>query len=159
MKKIRIYPTPSSQYSKLRKFVNTLFASTLHGHSRKTLILITYALIEVRRAILSELAREIPIPIHFKHRLRRLWRFCAKTSFDYQTPCQVLTNWVLTSLKDRQYLEIILDWTQIFPKQNQEYLPPLQTIIGYYNYSRGRVASHHMRSYPDSSGETASNKN
>jgi|GEM_PF-4011203 hypothetical protein len=137
MKKIRIYPTPSSQYSKLRKFVNTLFASTLHGHSRKTLILITYALIEVRRAILSELAREIPIPIHFKHRLRRLWRFCAKTSFDYQTPCQVLTNWVLTSLKDRQYLEIILDWTQIFPKQNQEYLPPLQTIIGYYNYSRG----------------------
>jgi len=113
MNKFRICPTPSFQYNKLRKFVNSLLANTLHGHSLKTLILIAQAFLEVRRAILSELAREIPLPIHFKHRLRRLWRFCAKTAFDYQAPCQRLITWVLSSLKDRPYLEIILDWTQI----------------------------------------------
>jgi hypothetical protein len=113
MNKFRICPTPSFQYNRLRKFVNTLFTGTLHGHSRKTLIMLTQALIEVRRAVLSELAREIPLCIHFKYRLRRIWRFLAKTTFDYQTPCQALVVWTLTALKDREYLEIILDWTQI----------------------------------------------
>ena len=113
MNKLRIYPSPPYQFNQLKKFVNMLLADKLHGHSRKTLIIITQALLNVKRAVLSELAREIALPIVFKHRLRRVWRFLAKTTFDYQIPCQGLIVWTLTALKDRQYLEIILDWTQI----------------------------------------------
>jgi hypothetical protein len=75
--------------------------------------MMTYALLEVKRAVLSELAREIVLPIKFNHRLRRIWRFLTKTTFDYQTSCQALLVWVVSGLKDRKYLEIILDWTQI----------------------------------------------
>lgn len=113
MKKLRIYPTPPYQFNRLSKFVNTLLTDKLHGHSRKTLIIITQALLDVKRAVLSELAREIALPIKFKYRLQRVWRFFAKTAFDYQIPCQALIVWTLTALKDRKYLEIILDWTQI----------------------------------------------
>jgi hypothetical protein len=90
-----------------------LVADKLHSHSRKTLVIITQALLDVKRAVLSELAREIALPIKFKYRLQRIWRFVTKTKFDYQTPCQALIVWTLTALKDRKYLEITLDWTQI----------------------------------------------
>ena len=113
MNKFRICPTPPYQFNRLKRFVSILVANKLHGHSRKTLIIITQALLDVKRAVLSELAREIALPIAFKHRLRRIWRFLAKTTFDYQIPCQALIVWTLTSLKDRKYLEIVLDWTQI----------------------------------------------
>lgn len=113
MKHIRICPTPPYQFNRLKRFINMLLTDKLHGHSRKTLIIITQALLDVKRAVLSELAREIALPIAFKHRLRRLWRFLAKTTFDYQIPCQALIVWTLSALKDRSYLEIIIDWTQI----------------------------------------------
>ncbi len=114
-KKIRISLTPSAhqQYNRLKRFVNGLWRGKLHGHARKNLVMISYALLEVRRAVLSELAREIVLPIKFNHRLRRIWRFLTKTNFDYQVVSQALLVWVLTALKDRKYLEIILDWTQI----------------------------------------------
>ncbi len=90
-----------------------MFVKKLHGHTIKTLTIITQALIEVKRPILSELAREIPSPIKFTHRLRRIWHFLAKTKFDYQKACAPLIIWTLTSLKDRPWLEIMVDWTKI----------------------------------------------
>ncbi len=113
MNKLRIYPSPPYQFNCLKKFINNLLTAKLHGHSRKTLVIITHALLNVKRAVLSELAREMVLPITFKHRLRRIWRFLAKTTFDYQTSSQALCSWILNNLKDRKYLEIILDWTQI----------------------------------------------
>lgn len=115
-KRLRIYPTPSSpwdQYSSLRKFVNRLWHNRLHGHARKNLTMLSYALLVVKRAVLSELTREIAVPIKFNHRLRRIWRFLTKTTIDYQVASQALLVWVLAALKDRKYLEIVLDWTQI----------------------------------------------
>ena len=41
----------------------------------------------------------------------------------------------------RGFLPVVLCFgkytTQIFSKRSQEYLPPLQAIVEYYNYSRG----------------------
>jgi len=113
MQKLKIGLTPPYPLRKLRKFINTLFVKKLHGHTVKTLAIIAQALIEVKRPILSELAREIPSPIKFTHRLRRLWRFLAKSRFDYQKACVPLIIWTLTSLKDRKWLEIMIDWTKI----------------------------------------------
>jgi len=113
MRKLRIYLTPSNHNEKLNKFIKNLMANKLHGHSLKNLVIITQALFEVKRPILSELAREIPWEMKFNNRLRRIWRFFAKSKFHYQTACHPLLIWVLTSLKERKWLEIMCDWTKI----------------------------------------------
>lgn len=113
MKKIRIYLTPPDQIKQLNKFIKDLMANKLHGHSLKNLIIIAQALFEVKRPILSELAREIPWLMNFNNRLRRIWRFLAKSKFHYQTAAHPLLVWILTSLKDRKWLEIMCGWTKI----------------------------------------------
>jgi len=113
MNRVRICLTPHHHYTGLGKFINTLFAGVLHGHTRKTLLLMTRALLEVKRMVLSELARELPVPIRFNSRLRRLWRFGARTVFDYRAPAAALAVWLLTAVRDRRYLAIIIDWTKI----------------------------------------------
>ncbi len=90
MKKMRIYLTPSNHTKQLNKFITNLMAETLHGHSLKNLIIIAQSLFEVKRPILSELAREIPWLMKFNNRLRRIWRFLAKSKFHYQIACHPL---------------------------------------------------------------------
>ncbi|MEO0128197.1 MAG: hypothetical protein ABIL44_10685, partial [candidate division WOR-3 bacterium] len=111
MKKIRIYLTPPDNLKQLSIFINDLMSNTLYKHQLTNLIAIAQALFELKRPVLSELAREIPWMMKFNNRLRRIWRFLAKSKFNYQIACHPLCVWILSSLKDRKYLEIMCDWT------------------------------------------------
>ncbi|MCX7996058.1 MAG: transposase [candidate division WOR-3 bacterium] len=113
MKKIRIYLTPPTHLKQLIVFIKNLMSNTLYKHQLTNLTSIAQALLEVKRPILSELAREIPWGMKFNNRLRRIWRFLAKSQFNYQSACHPLLTWILTALKDRKWLEIMCDWTKI----------------------------------------------
>lgn len=98
--------------SSLRNFMEILLAP-MHKSPLKTLQLITTTFLDVRKPILCELARQMPIIKDFKYILKRLWRFFSKSKFTITNAYAGIIPYFLDWLKDRKYLEILIDWTKV----------------------------------------------
>jgi len=96
----------------LKNFMNTLLAP-MHKSPLKTLHLITVTFLDVRKPILCELARQIPLLMEFKYSLKRLWRFFSKSRWTLEEAYFGIIPYFLEWLKSREYLEILMDWTKI----------------------------------------------
>ena len=92
--------------------MNILLAP-MHKSPRKTMQLITTTFLDVRKPILCELARQIPLLVEFKYSLKRLWRFFSKSKFTLEDAYAGIIPYFLEWLKSRKYLEILIDWTKV----------------------------------------------
>jgi len=103
----------SFNYSRaLKKFMNTLL-KPMHKSPLKTLHLITTTFLDIKKPILCELARQLPISASYKYHLKRLWRFFSKSKFTLLDAYAGIIPYFLDWLKSRKYLEIIIDWTKV----------------------------------------------
>jgi hypothetical protein len=112
METIRPLFRPLTPARSIRRLVDRLLPG-LHQSPRKTISLIAGTAMEVKRAVLSEWARELPVPTKFKHRLRRLWRFFARSRFEVTPLCSTITYWLVAALNGRAWIEVIMDWTKV----------------------------------------------
>ncbi|MEO0142977.1 MAG: hypothetical protein ABIL15_06470 [candidate division WOR-3 bacterium] len=103
-KTIKIFYKTHNHIHQLKNFMNILL-SPLHKSSLKTLQLITTTFIDIRKPILCELARQLPVTVKFKTNLNRLWRFFGKSKFTLNDAYAGIIPYFLEWLKRRQYLE------------------------------------------------------
>lgn len=70
-------------------------------------------MIKSRSALMSEIAREIPVASKYKHRLKRLWRFVSnprvKTGYLQSLWCK----WAVNTFMPGKYVTVALDWTEL----------------------------------------------
>lgn len=111
-KSIKIFYKTHNHILQLKNFMNILL-SPLHKNPLKTLQLLTATFVDIRKPVLCELARQLPVPVKFKTNLNRLWRFFAKSKFTLEDAYAGIIPYFLEWLKSRKYLEILIDWTKV----------------------------------------------
>jgi Transposase DDE domain len=97
-----------------------------------TLSQVVTGLLVCRCLILAEIARCFETAVAFPHNLKRVFRFVSNERLTAQASKEVVASRLLRQLhhrlkvKPRQYLEVILDWTSVWPYQVLSALVPLE---------------------------------
>lgn len=96
-----------------------------------TLSHIVCSMVVCRSLCLAELARCLQSTTDFRHNLKRVWRYVSNDRINNRNAKEVVARRLLRQLHHRlesqpkQYLEIILDWTTVWPYVVLEALIPL----------------------------------
>ena len=86
-----------------------------------TLSQIVTGLLVCRCLILAEIARCFESWVAFPHNLKRVFRFVSNERLSTETSQEVVASRLIRQLhhrlrpKPRQYLEVIVDWTSLWP--------------------------------------------
>jgi Transposase DDE domain len=97
-----------------------------------TLSQVVTGLLACRCLILAEIARCFETAVAFPHNLKRVFRFVSNERLTAQTSKAVVASRLIRQLhhrlrlKPRQYLEVIVDWTSVWPYQVLAALVPLE---------------------------------
>jgi hypothetical protein len=97
-----------------------------------TLSQVVCGLITCRCLILAEIARCFQTCVAFPHKLKRVFRFVSNERLTARASKELVASRLLRQLhhrlkiKPRQYLEVIVDWTSVWPYQVLAALIPLE---------------------------------
>ena len=96
-----------------------------------TLSQVVTGLLACRCLILAEIARCFQTCVAFPHNLKRVFRFVSNERLTVEASKEVVASRLIRQLhhrlklKPRQYLEVIVDWTSVWPYQVLSALVPL----------------------------------
>jgi len=96
-----------------------------------TLSQVVCSMIVCRSLCLAELARCFQSSTDFRHNLKRVWRFVSNERINDRTSKELVARRLIRQLHHRleihpkQYLEIIIDWTTVWPYVVLEALIPI----------------------------------
>ena len=97
-----------------------------------TLSQVVTGLMTCRCLILAEIARCFQTDVAFPHNLKRVFRFVSNERLSSQASKELVASRLIRQLhhrlkiKPRQYLEVIIDWTSVWPYQVLAALIPLE---------------------------------
>jgi hypothetical protein len=103
----------------------------LRSTQQATVSQVVSGLLVCRCLILAEIARCFETAVAFPHNLKRVFRFVSNERLTAQTSKEVVASRLIGQLyrrlrlKPRQYLEVIVDWTSVWPYQVLAALIPL----------------------------------
>lgn len=115
---------------RIQKFTKAVTKGLLPSQ-QATLSQVVCSMIVCRSLCLAELARCLQSTIDFRHNLKRVWRFVSNERVNDRAAKEVVARRLVRQLHHRleiqpkQYLEIILDWTTVWPYVVLEALIPL----------------------------------
>lgn len=103
----------------------------LRPTKQATLSQVVCSMLVCRCLCLAQLARCLLSSTDFRHNLKRVWRFVSNDHINDRSSKEVVARRLVRQLhhrlgiKPKQMLEIILDWTTVWPYQVLEALIPL----------------------------------
>jgi Transposase DDE domain len=115
---------------RVQKFTKAVTKGLLHTQ-QATLSQVVSGLMACRCLILAEIARCFQTCVAFPHNLKRVFRFASNERLSAQTSQEVVASRLIRQLhhrlrlKPQQYLEVIVDWTSVWPYQVLSALIPL----------------------------------
>lgn len=118
------------RFKRVEKFTSSVTKGLLSSQ-QATLSQIVCSMLVCRCLCLAELARFLQSTTYFRHNLKRVWRFVSNERINDPTSKEVVARRLIRQLHHRleikptQHLEIILDWTTVWPYQVLEALIPL----------------------------------
>ena len=118
------------RFKRISKFTQSMTKGLLTTQ-QATLSHIVCSMLVCRSLCLAELARCLHSTTDFRHNLKRVWRFVSNDRINDRTAKEVVARRLVRQLHHRleiqpkQYLEIILDWTTVWPYVVLEALIPL----------------------------------
>jgi hypothetical protein len=118
------------RFKRIAKFSSSVTKGLL-GTQQVTISHLVCSLLTCRCLCLAELARCMPSGVSFRHNLKRVWRFVSNPRINGSHSKEVVARRLIRHLHHRlqiqpnQYLEIILDWTSVWPYQVLQALIPL----------------------------------
>jgi hypothetical protein len=115
---------------RVEKFASSLTKGLL-STQQATLSQVVCSMIVCRCLSLAELARCFHSSTDFRHSLKRVWRFVSNERINDRTSKELVARRLVRQLhprleiKPKQVLEVIIDWTTVWPYQVLEALVPL----------------------------------
>ena len=119
------------RFKRIQKFTSSVTKGLLTTQ-QATLSHIVCSMIVCRSLCLAELARCLPSTTDFRHNLKRVWRFVSNERINDRTAKEVIARRLIRQLhhrleiKPENYLEIIIDWTTVWPYVVLEALIPVE---------------------------------
>ncbi len=118
------------RFKRVEKFTSSVTKGLLTTQ-QATLSHIVCSMLVCRSLCLAELARCIQSTTDFRHNLKRVWRFVSNERINDRTAKEVVARRLIRQLhhrleiKPKHYLEIIIDWTTVWPYVVLEALIPI----------------------------------
>lgn len=118
------------RFRRVGKFTSSVTKGLLPSQ-QATVCQVVHAMLICRCLCLAELARFFQSTTDFRHNLKRVWRFVSNDRINDRTAKEVVARRLIRHLHHRleikptKHLEIILDWTTVWPYQVLEALIPL----------------------------------
>jgi hypothetical protein len=115
---------------RVQKFTKAVTKGLL-STQQATLSQVVSSLLVCRCLILAEIARCFQTCVAFPHNLKRVFRFVSNERLTAQASKEVVASRLIRQLhrrlrlKPQQYLEVIIDWTSVWPDQVLSALIPL----------------------------------
>jgi Transposase DDE domain len=115
---------------RVEKFTSSVTKGLL-STQQATISHVVCSMLVCRSLCLAELARCLQSTTNFRHNLKRVWRFVSNDRINDRKSKEVVARRLARQLHHRleihpkQYLEIIIDWTTVWPFQVLEALIPL----------------------------------
>jgi hypothetical protein len=119
------------RFKRVSKFTSSVTKGLL-STQQATLSHIVCSMIVCRSLCLAELARCLPSTTDFRHNLKRVWRYVSNERINDRTAKEVVARRLIRQLhhrleiKPKDYLEIIIDWTSVWPYVVLEALIPVE---------------------------------
>jgi Transposase DDE domain len=116
---------------RVEKFTKAVTKGLLHTQ-QATLSQVVCGLITCRCLILAEIARCFQTCVAFPHNLKRVFRFVSNERLTAEASQELVASRLIRQLhhrlkiKPKQYLEVIIDWTSVWPYQVLAALVPLE---------------------------------
>ena len=118
------------RFKRIEKFTLSVTKGLLPSQ-QDTICQIVSSMLACRSLCLAELARCFQSTTAFRHNLKRVWRYVSNDRINNRTSKEVVARRLVRQLHHRleiqpkQYLEIIMDWTTVWPYVVLEALIPL----------------------------------
>jgi hypothetical protein len=118
------------RFKRVEKFTSSVTKGLLPTQ-QATLSQVICSMLVCRCLCLAELARCLQSTTDFRHNLKRVWRFVSNDRINDRKSKEVVARRLLRQLhhrleiKPKQHLEIIMDWTTVWPYVVLEALIPL----------------------------------
>jgi hypothetical protein len=118
------------RFKRIDKFTSSVTKGLL-STQQATLSHIVCSMLTCRCLCLAELARCLPSATNFRHNLKRVWRFVCNERINDPKRKEVVARRLLRQLHHRlqiqpkQHLEILMDWTTVWPYVVLEALVPV----------------------------------
>jgi len=118
------------RFKRIEKFTKAVTKGLLTTQ-QDTLCQVVTGLISCRCLILAEIARCFQTDTKFPHNLKRVWRFVSNERIQMDSSKEVVARRLIRQLhhrlqiKPKQYLQIIIDWTSVWPYQVLQALIPV----------------------------------
>ena len=118
------------RFRRVEKFSKAVTKGLLTSQ-QATACQVVHAMLICRSLCLADLARCFLSTTDFRHNLKRVWRFVSNDRINDRTSKEVVARRLIRQLHHRlkikptQHLEIIIDWTTVWPYQVLEALIPL----------------------------------
>jgi Transposase DDE domain len=116
---------------RVEKFTKAVTKGLLHTQ-QATLSQVVTGLLTCRCLILAEIARCFESGVAFPHNLKRVFRFASNERLTARSAKELVASRLIRQLhhrlktKPQQYLEVIVDWTSVWPYQVLSALVPLE---------------------------------
>jgi hypothetical protein len=116
---------------RVEKFTKAVTKGLLHTQ-QATLSQVVCGLVTCRCLILAEIARCFETAVAFPHNLKRVFRFVSNERLSARASQELVASRLIRQLhhrlklKPKQYLEVIVDWTSVWPYQVLAALVPLE---------------------------------
>ena len=118
------------RFKRISKFTSSVTKGLL-STQQATLSHLVASMLVCRCLCLAELARCLPSTTDFRHNLKRVWRFVCNERINDPKSKEVVARRLIRQLhhrlqiKPKQHLEVIIDWTTVWPYQVLEALIPV----------------------------------
>jgi hypothetical protein len=115
---------------RIEKFTSSVTKGLL-STQQQTISQVVCGLVVCRCLILAEIARCFQTSVEFPHNLKRVWRFVSNERINDCSSKELVARRLISQLhhrlqiKPKQYLQIIIDWTSVWPYQLLQALIPL----------------------------------
>lgn len=116
---------------RIRKFTSSVTKGLLPTQ-QDSICQVVCGMIACRCLILAEIARCFQTNVEFPHNLKRVWRFVSNERINLDKSKELVARRLLRQLhhrlqiKPKQHLQIIIDWTSVWPYQVLEALVPVE---------------------------------
>jgi hypothetical protein len=115
---------------RIQKFTSSVTKGLL-STQQDTLSQVVTGMTVCRSLCLAEIARCFQTTVEFPHNLKRVWRFVSNERINLDSSKELVASRLLRQLhhrlqiKPKQHLQIIIDWTSVWPYQVLEALVPV----------------------------------
>jgi hypothetical protein len=115
---------------RIEKFTRSVTKGLL-STQQATISQVVCGIIVCRSLCLAEIARCFQTAVEFPHNLKRVWRFVSNQRINIDSSKELVAGRLIRHLhhrlqiKPKQYFQIIIDWTSVWPYQVLEALVPV----------------------------------